>query len=465
MPQLTIWDSFSKKQNSTKRPTTDGWTVNAALKENTSLSNPTFILAAVPPIPSAVNYALFEGRYYYVTDIVQQSNHRYELHCTVDPLATYRDAIAAHTTFVERAASEYDNRINDNELSQRQDITHVSSAVTDFIGFNYSGTYVVRTISGDGIIGYALSASEYADLVNYLFDDTNFEWSDLSDNLTKTFFNPFQYIVSVKWFPFTFIVPPMSGQSIPVTVNSFVKFGWWTSTITAKQILPGTATTTTIKADFGCTPQLLNMPTRTYTDFRAYNSSYSNYQIYIPGCGTITLDAMDTEEPIYYQYDVDLLTGSSRVFLSHNSGTDIISEHSGTMGIDVQIGQLKAASIVDTAIGGVGGIVSLFTGNVGGGINSLVNTVQNVTSPKNNTIGSSGNRSAIRQMPDFVVTLNEYGSAAFPQSVAGRPLYQNRQLGTLSGFVKCGNASIDLSGFTGEREAVNSALNSGFYME
>jgi hypothetical protein len=61
--------------------------------------------------------------------------------------------------------------------------------------------------------------------------------------------------------------------------------------------------------------------------------------------------------------------------------------------------------------------------------------------------------------------VTSYETAEFPIAVAGRPLMQNVQLGTLSGLVKCGNASLDMPYPEPVREQVNQLLNSGFYLE
>ena len=40
-----------------------------------------------------------------------------------------------------------------------------------------------------------------------------------------------------------------------------------------------------------------------------------------------------------------------------------------------------------------------------------------------------------------------------------------RSISGLTGFVKCRNASIQIAGFEGDQEQVNSYLNNGFYFE
>ena len=81
-------------------------------------------------------------------------------------------------------------------------------------------------------------------------------------------------------------------------------------------------------------------------------------------------------------------------------------------------------------------------------------------------IGGGGNKSDISYSSGAIVVIAEhYGSKEFATSVAGRPLMQNVALSTLSGFVKCGNASVPVNAHASERDTINNFLNSGFYIE
>ena len=80
-------------------------------------------------------------------------------------------------------------------------------------------------------------------------------------------------------------------------------------------------------------------------------------------------------------------------------------------------------------------------------------------------IGIPGNKANLTQFPNIVVSVQRYGGKDIPTDVAGRPLYENKQIKTLSGYVKCQNASINISGLAGDKEEVNAYLNNGFYYE
>jgi len=467
MPQLTLFADFAKRENSTKRPGAGGIALDVALKEGTSLSRPTFLLNRWPdtPLPSAVNYALFAGRYYYIDDVTWTTAHMYEISCHVDVLATYRDMIASYNTFVERSASSFDDMIYDDAISQRQDISAQNIARTEIPDYSGTGGYFLRTISGAGIVGYWLNQGQMADLVTFMFDDNNFSaggiYETLTDSTVKAFFNPFQYIVSCKWFPFT----DCPGTAMPAQEN--IKFGWWESNVSATRV--GRLVLPMWRVD----DLQISMPTNQYDDFRAYTSGFSKYSVFIPGVGLTSIDAIETDSPIYVNIMVDAYTGSERVILHHGLYGSVIAELSGVCGVDVQLGQLKAADPITTATEAVssvgGGIMSALGGNIFGGIMSAVtgtvSTVKNVLSPTPSIKGSAGNMAALATIRDILVFLENYGSAGDPVAVIGKPLYQNRRLGELSGYVKCGNASINIPGFAGEREQVSSYLNGGFYME
>lgn len=80
-------------------------------------------------------------------------------------------------------------------------------------------------------------------------------------------------------------------------------------------------------------------------------------------------------------------------------------------------------------------------------------------------IGVNGNKAFLTGFPDIVVSVQRYGTKEIPTTYAGRPLYESRKINTLTGFVKCANASIDIDAPLPERNKINDYLNSGFYYE
>ena len=132
---IKLFKGFSKKMNSTKRPS-NGISKNVKLKDNCSKENPTFILN---DINFDYNYAKWDDHYYFIDDIVVMSNNHIEISCSQDLLATYKDYIGKYNAFVERSASNYDTFINDNAITQKQAIVQSSHETIKFTDFSNDG--------------------------------------------------------------------------------------------------------------------------------------------------------------------------------------------------------------------------------------------------------------------------------------------------------------------------------------
>lgn len=109
--ELWIWRNFIKKKNSTKQPNPElAVKRDVKLKESTSLEQPTFLLDVVD---FDYNFCYFAGHYYFINDIVINTFNVYELQCTQDVLATYKNDIGSSSQFVLRAQSMYDDTLLD----------------------------------------------------------------------------------------------------------------------------------------------------------------------------------------------------------------------------------------------------------------------------------------------------------------------------------------------------------------
>ena len=83
-------------------------TVNAILKEGTSVVNPAFIINAFDGFAGA-NYAKVSsfGRHYYINNMIALPGGRVELDCHVDVLSSFANAIRACDAVIDK--QEYEN--------------------------------------------------------------------------------------------------------------------------------------------------------------------------------------------------------------------------------------------------------------------------------------------------------------------------------------------------------------------
>ena len=106
---VTAYTFFNKRKNSTKRPS-GGHKRNVVLLDDVSLYSPIF---QSEYWDYNDNYCKWAGRFYYVTDVVTKNQNIFEVHCEIDPLATWKDDIMATTAFVTFSTSDFDIGIPD----------------------------------------------------------------------------------------------------------------------------------------------------------------------------------------------------------------------------------------------------------------------------------------------------------------------------------------------------------------
>lgn len=475
--QLTLYKNIYKRKNSTKLPPADAWKVTGEvhLKRGTSFDSPVFLIKGFDGDMPDMNYCKYRNRYYFIRDRIAVNDELFELHCETDYLATFRNDILNYTAFVERAASSYDPFINDTALSSKQlEVYHAEASTS--IGISQAEPrpfiyYLVRVIgyAGIGAEGsaqtaentYIMSSYSLGKLLDFAFTSGNFPVDEITDDLKKLIFNPFQYIVSVMALPWT-----LPGAGLPAEKDIWL--GYYNTGVKASPV-PQTYTR----------QYTLNMPAPFYhDDFRAFNSAYSLYNIYIPGVGTMPIEAADIKEGLTLNVNIDFQTGQAMFVLGRGTSS-VIATFIGQAAVPIQISQLGSISgniiqtVTDTINGAVGGFTSGLLGGAAGGVFGAVagavpNMVQgaiHVAQPTPSLNGTVGNLSQLLAFPNVYISLTAFGSADFPLSHYGRPLCQNKRLGDISGFCKCAAASINISGTSADKEAVNTYLNSGFYIE
>lgn len=91
----------TKGINSTSRQISGGVTVDAKLKDPVcGLHKPVFKVKGLSKSYNNYNYCTWRGRYYWVDEIVFLTNDIQEVHCHLDPLATFKGAIDETPAFV-----------------------------------------------------------------------------------------------------------------------------------------------------------------------------------------------------------------------------------------------------------------------------------------------------------------------------------------------------------------------------
>ena len=447
MTEIVLYH-FSKRKNSTKRPTGQGTEVPCLLKSATTFQSPTFILQRPMNDMLQFNYAKWADHYYFIDSTTSINAGQTEITCTEDVLATYKNEIGSYTCFIERSSNQT-TLANDSMYIATNDwlsqSTVVGQPINTFVN-GYEPNYLLRTVSVEGVNTYYIRGKRLKDLCSFMY--TYGSIPDVIDSaLTRLLFNPFQYILDLKWLPF--IVDKF------VNALDTVKLGYWDSNVNAYLI-----------GDASCTFSYdlsLDNPLYADTDFRYYNSAFSKYTVKLPFVGVTPINPTKTHKgQLKATYNFDAVSGMADVWLT--SGSDEYAHFQCQLAVPVQIGYATANignltnSLIDIG-------TSLASGNPIGTITNTLGAFQSVTSPEPNMVGTVGNISSILNNMDANSICYACTSINPDGASEGYADGTVRSISGLSGYIKCRNASIEISGFTGDQEAVNNYLNSGFYYE
>ena len=448
MTEIVLYH-FSKRKNSTKRPTGQGTEVPCLLKSATTFQSPTFILQKPMNDMLQFNYAKWADHYYFIDSTTSINAGQTEISCTEDVLATFKNEISNYTCFIERSSNQTTLAndtlyipTNDWVLSTRN-VSHKEKIMTS----TYSQQYIIRVVSRTGVASYYINGDQLNNLLEYMYTESNFT-DVITDAITKLMFDPFKYIVDLKWIPFV-------ESAFKNNNNEAIQLGFWDSGVMAKRIDEDTVVNFSYTFAF-------NNPLYDITDFRYYSSSFSNYFIKLPFIGVVALNPYKIDKSVNALYQFDATSGLCNIFLQ--SKKVVFASYQFQLSVPVQIGYASTniAQLTTSAVSLVGAGLQ---GNIAQGISSGIEAGRSITAPEVSMLGTIGNVSNI--LNNQILEFNSYACTSIDPDGAseGYADGNTRKISTCSGYLRCRNASIEISGFTGDQEAVNNYLNSGFYYE
>ena len=464
--QIKVWSNFSKRKNSTKQPT-GGTQVDVVLKDQCSILSPVFILNT---LDFTINYVEAFGHYYFA-DVTNLDGNRSEISCTLDYLATFKSQISAYTGFVEYAASSSNVTITDprNMVTGLLDVTATSFTMTSTNAFSTTGCYVVgvtsTTANGTtGMLDYYCFTPSQMQLFCAELNNTT-----IIDNIRNHFSgSTLEAIVSCIWLPFANVgtgswVPHVGNQPINVISDA--------TRVTDRINVLGTGLTTIgFSAGSGGAGNAM-----TYLE----KAPYATGELYLPFIGFVELDMDILAFYKSLQIDgfVDVVTGDIIYMLKYGGGA--ASTYSGNLATKVPVSgaSYDGIGVATGAITAFGGLAAASLAVLSGGsaLPALAaagaGAMHAASSTKIHTMVNGNTSSALGiqfgKDPIAIIYQNypSFTTLTSPQAELGMPYFKTATLSSLSGYIKCRDASIDIPGDGAEQDAVNSYLNSGFYLE
>lgn len=465
--------NFAKRQNSTAQPASTDLisTESCTLKAPTDLIRPTLLLElAAAPTNRTYAYIPSFARYYWIRTWRSINAGLWECDMEEDYLASWKSSIGAASKYVLRAASsaDWDGSILDNAYPTKGGATvYNSTASGDF--YNNTGTYVIGIVGEDPAGGYspgpiayyAMTEAQFRQLASYLLSSTdwlNIDPSEISSEMVKALFNPMQYIVSLKWFPFTL------PTAAPIAIN----WAWWAIPLEDVSVSLITA------RDYQTPTYYINIPKHWQAATRgAYlnYAPYSRYTLEAGVFGTIPIDSLDIAgyTRLYLQIEnVDYVSGQAALSLTvrDNNTTKLLSTHYAQLGVDIPVGQIMTDILgaATTAVNSLSSVVkSAKTGHLGQAALNLFNGIGDTVEaamPQVSVSGRAGSRASIVE-PILISKFVDIVDA--DDAELGRPVSQLKTLSTLSGFVQCADGDLQISGFPEERRELRRYLTTGFF--
>jgi len=487
---IVYWSTFSKRINSTKQPTGSGTTVDVKLKTPTDVLAPVFISAT---IPDTANYIQAFGRYYfakcrYVTNDIK------EFTCQFDVLATYKSDIQASTFFVSYSANSADTWLPDTRVPIKSDtIQGISTAVAPFITLN-NGFYVLTVNGKSGCVAYVCLLGQLQQLIDAIDNwrtttisdilsgqsaGVQYDWSTVETGLESIGTMLTQSDVVGNAYA---NAPNCIRSCIYVPLDRDVF-----STGSAEHVYLGEFDTGVLA--FRCithpvasTMQSISIPWH-FSDWR--RATCESVSVYLPFVGCIQLPANELT-------GVDALTVRSTVSAVDGSisygifaDSTLVGSYGASLAVNYPIGinqQASAGQILQSIIQGAEKVASVgvqstlsplsMASTAATGVIAGISAGYDVVNVSKQTypsvIGSFGGGTGIGLGNYIRVSTICHNPVIAPADMAatmGRPAMKPLSLANLTGYCQCANASIDIPGTDTEKNAINSFLNSGFFIE
>lgn len=499
--------TFSKKKNSTKRPS-GGTTENCYLLDETSVTAPSIRLS-YSGNPTSWNYAYiaYFHRYYFITDWVSDHN-QWIATMAVDVLASFAADILASSQYVLRSASERNSSIADSSypmdtsaVISRRDIGNIIEVVRrrnpffvesieDEHGHTVDPTrYVLAVTNGDSspkICGVQYLCCEPAQLGAIMYGTLNPSstyWdpggsSGVSDSIFRSIVNPLQYFGEAYRLPFT-----PDDAFVENISPSDLKIGSWTVPYSGSPLkafngtyMQGTAITKYVY-DKTVTVRIPTHPQRNIHGDYLLATPYSRYYLYAGIFGMILLDTTYltrignevTESTINLNVKCDFKGNAVLLVTSNDVYADaVLAKTFAKVSTDITLTQTKNNSIawMGQAVGTAGNFLS---GNYAGGISGaagLISGTENLFN-KPETRGQFESCAAIYEpwfiQAEFHQVVCRDGE--LPMNIIGYPLCETRQLSTLSGYCQTAEPWLDLDCYASEYNEIMGFMTDGFYIE
>ena len=480
---------FSKRRNSTKQPTNELSDVRTVtLKEDCSQDRPIF---KVTGNNFNYNYCSWDGKYYFIDEIISLRNNEIEVHCVMDPLATYKSYILAGTYFVSYSSQLGNTWLADTRLPVLKSTTAAKSTASMGSLFSDAGFYILTAVGKDGCGVYAMDLGKIKDLIAEVSNWSDDGIKDIvndSMNLGYDFSTPESAIESLgKMMTQSGFLGNAYSQA-PSCIRSCIWVPFFSSPFvdTGAELYLGAF-------DTGIHPFILKSgPVSGSTSvsipwhFSDWRRGYcEDVYLYLPLVGMVGLasDNLTHVSSITIKYSATATDGC--VCYQVIAGNEIIGSYGGQCSANYPIGisqQASAGQIAQTAFAGLEKTVNMAINSsvspisagaavVGAGLagTEAVYDLANVALSRNNSciggVGGGAGAGLDLNVTCYTVAHDTVISPSDMKDTMGLPTMKPLAIANLTGFCQLANAHVEAPATAGELDAIDSMINSGFFIE
>lgn len=498
----------TKRINSTKAAPTAVDTLTCTLKDNCSFINPVLrIKAATLP---TFNYFNFEGRYYWLTDLVSLANELWEIHGTVDPLTTFRGHVFNTSAFVLYDSTP-NTQLPDTRLGIQTDCDTYTSTASMPWGYTTGtdGTYFIATTGESDVFnmdfdfdhvlptftvdhdrrnGTGVYAIPYNQIRKIGFDATDFvqsyidmlsdAWSNINGaggyRSQLANLNPADPAEAIK---------DLTQIIINASFDVYIEFPTRIALLIAQNLIGGGSALQNIRASYWLPFTVPDAALAGALGSHPNELALGNYTDIITGLKLVSdpiITAVDVEVAIPWHFhdwrDVscteimlyipligcinippEVVKGNSSLFVRFS-----LNLYSGELAAEVrcngaQLGTYGCNCAMNILIGdsnvNMGGAVNTIVGAVTKNFAAVAGGVTETLAGMNTSVGGIGGGAGTGLTNQIVCTCRCHETSQNPSALLatiGTPTRQLKALSTGLGYVQCLNASVNNTAITGE---------------
>lgn len=127
-------------------------TASCTIKGNISYENPVLLLAYDGDVVDQINYIEIPelNRCYFITDLINLTGGRYEVHGKVDVLESFKESLAALSVIVDKVFDQNTGNLFLDDGSFVTENKEFNTVLNYPSGFNDEGEYILITAGGGG---------------------------------------------------------------------------------------------------------------------------------------------------------------------------------------------------------------------------------------------------------------------------------------------------------------------------